>query len=215
MVDYGLARKAMVDSQVNSASVTQPALLSAMGSLPRENFVPLSRQALAYIDDHHPLGAGRFMPSPAIFARLAQLAGILPSDTVLELGAGTGYGTAVLAALAQDVVGLEADQGLAEAAQNNLALLDIKNARVLHGEPEILGNQQFDVILAEGTLMGEPADLLARLKPGGRLVALIPRGAMSVATRFVAERGAFRKDTHFDATLPPLYPASPADAFVF
>ena len=76
MVDFEGARQVMVDNQLRTSNVTDRRLLAAMGSVARENFVPASRQGLAYIDEAHDLGHGRAMPAPAPFAKLVQLAGI-------------------------------------------------------------------------------------------------------------------------------------------
>jgi protein-L-isoaspartate(D-aspartate) O-methyltransferase len=215
MVDYALARRAMVDGQVNTSSVTDPRLLSAMGRIPREGFLPEARRGLAYIDDHHPLGEGRYLPAPAVFARMVQLADITASDTVLEIGSGTGYGTAVLAALAYHVTGLESVPELAKAATANLASLGVINAVVVDGSAESLGDARFDVIILAAAIEGEPTDLLGRLKAGGRLVALVRRGPTGVATRYVADRDGFKREPHFNATLPPLERKVPVESFVF
>ena len=215
MVDYALARRAMVDGQVSTSSVTDPRLLSAMGRIPRERFLPEARQNLAYIDDHHPLGEGRYLPAPAVFARLVQLAEITSSDTVLEMGAGTGYGTAVLASLASHVTGLELAPRLAEAAIANLAALGVANAEIVQGDIESLGDAQFDVVVLGAAIEGEPTDLLAHLKPGGRLVALVRRGLVGVAMRYTADRNGFKREPHFNANLPPLERKAPVDSFVF
>jgi protein-L-isoaspartate(D-aspartate) O-methyltransferase len=214
MVDYESARKAMIDSQVSAGAVTERRLLSAMGRIPREQFVPETRRGLAYIDDLHDLGNGRFMPTPAVFARLVQLAAIEPHEHVLEIGSGTGYGTAVLSALGHHVVGVEAEPVLAEKARANLAALHITNASIETAAP--IGNgARFDAIIVEGALDFEPSDLLSLLRPGGRLVALIRNGRVGIATRFVATQSGFRKESDFNATLPPLNPAAMADEFVF
>ncbi|QQR40833.1 protein-L-isoaspartate O-methyltransferase family protein [Devosia rhizoryzae] len=215
MVDFTTARRAMIDSQVSAAGVTERRLLASMGRLPREIFVPEDRRGLAYIDDLHALGNGRFLPSPAIFARLAQLADVKETDRVLELGAGTGYGTAVLASLAHHVTGLETDTNLADQARANLAALAVLNAAIVSGTVDDLAEQRFDVILVEGALEAEPADLLTRLSPNGRLVTLIRRGRVAVAHRYRPGRDGFKKETHFDATLPALFPVAHAEEFVF
>ena len=94
----------MVDNQIETSAVTDQRLLSVLRRVPRELFVPAARRALAYTDAPHPLGNGRTLPAPAVFARLVQLAGILETDRVLDHGAGNGYSTAVLAGLAREVL---------------------------------------------------------------------------------------------------------------
>ena len=215
MVDFAAARRGMIDSQVSSSAVTERRLLNAMGRIPREAFVPAERRHLAYIDDLHRLPNNRFIPAPALFARLVQLANVTEGDRVLELGSATGYGTAVLAALGREVVGLEADADLARDAAANLQSNGVDNARVIHGEVSDISDERFDAIVVEGALDSEPTDLLQLLNRGGRLVAIIQRGRMGVAHRFVATAGGFKKDSHFDAIFPLLHQAARPVEFVF
>jgi protein-L-isoaspartate(D-aspartate) O-methyltransferase len=215
MVDFALARKAMMDSQVSTSAVTERRLLGAMGRVPRERFLPPHRQDLAYIDDHHALGNGRFLAAPATFARLVQVAAITQGESVLDLRAGTGYGTAILAALASDVLALEPDPQLAASATDNLAALGLVNATIVCGEISDLGARRFDVIFVEDALDGEPRDLINLLKPGGRVVALVRRGRVGIATRYLSTGQGFKQETFFDATLPPVNRAQPVDDFVF
>ena len=119
MIDFEQARKAMVDNQLRTSAITDRRLLGAMGSVPRERFVPATRQSLAYIDEQHvyPGPLGRALAPAAPFARLVQLAAISEADTVLDVGCTTGYSSTVLAALAARVVALEAEPALADAAR--------------------------------------------------------------------------------------------------
>ena len=93
------ARICMVDSQIRPNRVTDPRVLSAMRRLPRERFLPPNVAALAYADEDVPLGNGRFMMEPMVFARLLQAANLRENERVLVVGAGTGYGAAVLSAI--------------------------------------------------------------------------------------------------------------------
>ena len=126
MTDYSAARKAMVDNQVNTSSVTDGRLLAVLSRIPREIFVPADRQALAYSDAQHVLGDGRFLPAPATFARLIQLAEITPEDRILDYWPGSGYSAAVLAALGRDVVVVEPVPTLAETCRSRLGDLGIR-----------------------------------------------------------------------------------------
>src|SRR5579859_6969843 len=113
MIDYQSARLNMVESQVRPNKVTDAAVLDALLAVPRERFVPEHLQGVAYIDDDVPLGGGRYLAEPMVFARFLQLAAIKPTDTVLEIACGSGYASAVLARLAQRVIALEDDHALA------------------------------------------------------------------------------------------------------
>lgn len=215
MVDYERARRFMVDNQLRTSHVTDRRILAEMGRLPRELFLPETRRPLAYIDDVHPLGAARFMPAPATFAKLLQLADIAATDRVLDLGAGAGYSTAVIAGLCDTVVGIEEDAGLAAAAMENLARLGLANAGVQAGVAADLAGQRYDVIMVEGAVDSVPETLFDLLEDGGRLVALVREGGVAVAHVYVKSRGSVVARAEFNATLPPLYAGPRPVEFVF
>jgi protein-L-isoaspartate(D-aspartate) O-methyltransferase len=217
MADFAAARLRMVDNQLRTSAVSDHRLLTAMGDVPRELFVPAARRELAYADVVHALGGDRFLGAPAPFARLVQLAEIEHTDTILDIGAGTGYGTGVLARLGAEVTGLEADAALAEAARGNLATLGVQNARVEAGplDGSGLGRAQFDVIMIEGALDAEPAALFEHLAEGGRLVALVQAGGPAVAMVYVRSGGEVTARSEFNTTLPPLARIARGDTFAF
>src|SRR5438445_1945996 len=101
------ARFNMIEAQIRSANVTDSRILAAMNAVPREKFVPSAARALAYADVPVAVAPGRYLLDPRSFAKLAQLAGIGPTDRVLDVGCATGYCSAVLARLAGAVVALE------------------------------------------------------------------------------------------------------------
>lgn len=220
MTDFALARKTMVDNQLRTSSITDRQLLTAMGQVPRERFVPEARQTLAYIDDVHVLDAqsGRALPAPAPFARLVQLAGVGPGDKVLDVGCGSGYSSAVLAALAAEVVAVEESAGLVRSAADNLAALGIGNVTVVEA-PLTLGAARhgpYDVILIEGAVEQVAGALQAQLADGGRLVATVgKRGGIGVAHRFVRAGDDVAARAEFDARMPPLTAQKPSEKFVF
>ena len=108
-MDFSAARRNMVERQVRTNKVTDEAVLEALAQLPRERFVPESLSAVAYIDEDVPLGNGRYLMEPMVFARLVQAAQLQPGDRVLDLGCGCGYSTAILSRLANQVIALESD----------------------------------------------------------------------------------------------------------
>lgn len=218
MVDFERAREFMVDNQVRANGVTDWRVLAQLSAVPRENFVPAGRRELAYVDAPHWFGqpgTGRFMPAPAMLARLIQLAEITPTDSVLDIGAATGYGTAVMAGLAASVVGLEVDAALAETANDNLAALGIANASVATGDVSALGKVQFDAILVQGALDAVPPQFLTLLADGGRMVVVLRQGGISVANVLVRGGKDITARSEFDAALPPLYAARRDEEFVF
>ena len=218
MVDFDRARQVMVDGQVRAGGVTEARLLSRVISVPRELFVPEARRDLAYVDDLHWFGkpgASRFMAAPATLAKLLHLADIAEQDDVLDIGAATGYATALVAGLARSVVALEQDAGLAAAATENLARLGLGNASVVTGDIAELGPERFDVIIVQGMLDSVPESFFAALKQGGRLVSLIRKGPIGVANIFVKAGGKVTARAEFNASLPPLFGARRNEDFVF
>jgi protein-L-isoaspartate(D-aspartate) O-methyltransferase len=215
MVDYDLARKMMVDNQLRTHSVNERRLLSVMGRVPREQFVPEARKAIAYIDDTQPLGAigSRFMAPPSLLAKLVQLAEVQAGEDVLDIGAGTGYSAAVLAGLGANVWGLEEDATLVAEANANLASLGITAAVSLGSIADVTGT--YDVILLQGAVETVPPSLFARLKNGGRLVVMVRQGAVAVANVFVKSGNGVTARAEFNANLRPLVSTRPAEQFVF
>jgi protein-L-isoaspartate(D-aspartate) O-methyltransferase len=215
MIDYARARTTMVDNQIATSAVTDRTLLAVFRRIPRERFVPEAVRALAYVDRDVPLGAGRVLTAPAPFARLVQLAAIAPSEKVLDAGAGTGYSTAVLAALSARTVALETDTALAAEARANLGAIGVANADVVSGQVQAAKDAPFDVVVVEGAVDAPPPQYLALLREGGRLVALIstPNGP-EVPHLFVRQGGALTGKSGFDPLKPARTPAAD-DVFVF
>jgi len=217
MADFATARRRMVDNQLRTSNVTDRRILAAMDEVPRERFVPEARQALAYVDAAHDLGAGRSLGAPAAFARLVQLAEVGPDDTALDVGAGTGYGTAVLARLAARVTGVESEPALAAAARALLADLGVANADISEGPLEGTGlpKDAYDAVVMEGAVYEVPQSLFALLKEGGRLVALVQQNGASVAHVYVRSGGRIATRAEFNTALPPLVMAPREVMFEF
>jgi protein-L-isoaspartate(D-aspartate) O-methyltransferase len=175
MTDFAAARLNMVVSQVRTSDVTDPRIQRAMSEIPRELFVPETFRAVAYASEALPVGAGRALMEPRSLAKLLQASDVTDSDVVLVIGAGTGYGTAVLARLAEAVVALEEDQTLAAQASGNLSKLGVDNAAVVTGRLDQGRPDQgpFDVIFIDGGVEFVPKALFEQLKEGGRLAAIV------------------------------------------
>ncbi len=214
MPDYQLLRKNMVESQVRTNDVTDRRVLRAMLDLPREKFVPEALRALAYNGEGLALPASgsatglRALPAPVATARLIQLADIEPTDLVLEVGAATGYSTAIIAELAHSVVGLESDAGLAAQASATLSAGAVTNATIKTG-PLAAGAPEsgpYHVIIVAGAVPEVPAALFQQLRHDGRLIAVIANGPIGRATVFerFGQSGAYSSRVAFDLGAPAL-----------
>jgi protein-L-isoaspartate(D-aspartate) O-methyltransferase len=176
MTDSAVARRHMVDGQVRTADVTDLRLISAMLEIPRERFVPAASAGLAYIDLDVPVGAGRRLLKPMVLAKLIQALDLSGSDRVLDVGCATGYGAAVLARVAGEVIALETDPGLAKSAGSELSSqpnIRLVTGALADGWP---AGAPYDAILLEGATEVVPSALCRQLKDGGRLVCVLGSG---------------------------------------
>jgi protein-L-isoaspartate(D-aspartate) O-methyltransferase len=218
MNDFGRAREHMVDNQLRTSNITDWRILSQFSTVPREVFVAAERQSVAYIDDIQwfgETGKGRFMSAPTTLARLVQLGEITEADSVLDVGVASGYSTAIIAGLCGSVVGLESDGGLASSAAANIESLGIANARIVDGDLKAVGKGPFNAIIMEGALESVPPEYFSVLADGGRLVALIRKGPVAVATVFLKTGKGIASRPEFNASLPPLFQTKAEEQFVF
>lgn len=216
MTDFERLRLGMVDTQIRPADVTDHEVIRAFLIVPRENYVPEGRAALAYLDARVPLGpAGRATLDPMTLAKLVQLAAPKPGEKVLVVGCGLGYSAAILAPLAGEVTALECDPELAVEAKRRLG--GVPNIFVIEG-PLADGapsRAPFDLIFCDG-LVATGLDALGdQLAPDGRIVAPAGGARASKATVFRRRGGGLAGSTSFDASGPALPGFQPAEAFVF
>jgi protein-L-isoaspartate(D-aspartate) O-methyltransferase len=193
------ARFNMIEQQIRPWDVLDADVLRLLSVVKREDFVPLAHKALAFADMEIPLGHGQCMLAPRVEARMLQDAAVQPTDTVLEIGTGSGYMAALLAHQAQRVVSLEINPALADMARANLQKAGVTNAevRVFDGAKGTAAETPFDVIMLSGSVAEVPQNLLAQLKLGGRLVAIVgdePIMRATVVTR--------HSDTSYTTTQP-------------
>lgn len=215
--DFDAARETMVESQIRTADVTDLALLMAFRRTPRERFVPASRMALAYGDAAIDYDDSRSLLRPRDFAKLAQAADIKPHEVVLDIGCARGYSTAVLAQVADTVVGLESDDETVNRATALLTESDILNAAVVQGDlkrgaPE---HGPFDVIIVGAAVSSVPEGWFGQLANGGRLGVIVRNGPIGRATLFTKSGDAIGDRVVFDANAPYLPGFEPVPSFVF
>jgi protein-L-isoaspartate(D-aspartate) O-methyltransferase len=218
MTDFAAARHNMIEGQIRTNKVTDPALLDALAALPREQFVPAERRSAAYVDEDVRIAGDRYMMEPMVLARLLQTAEPTRTDVVLDVGCGTGYATAVLARLAATAIGLESDAALARAARETLGRLAIGNAVVVEGKLADGHAQRgpYDVILVNGAVTEFPPALLEQLAEGGRLVGVRrPGSGPGSATLMLKRHGAVAGRGLFEAATPYLAGFAPKPRFVF
>jgi protein-L-isoaspartate(D-aspartate) O-methyltransferase len=177
-MDYELARRNMVESQVRTNRVTHAGLIEAMETIPREQFVPENLAGIAYVDEAIPLGDGRFIMEPMVLALLLQTAEIDSDDVVLMVGCGSGYSAAIVARLAATVVAVEDNAALAQQATENLVAMEVDNVAIMES-PMVDGNAKqgpYDAIIFSGAVGEIPDAIVRQLADGGRLVAVIAKG---------------------------------------
>ncbi len=164
----------MIEGQIRPNKVRDERVLGVLETLPRELFVPERLIGVAYIDESLPVGLGRYLMQPMVIARLLEEAAITPSDSILEIGAGTGYVTAALAKLGGHVVAIESDADLQRRATATLAGLEITNADVRLAPMQQGWKTQapYDLVFINGAVDAVPENVLMQVKDHGRLVVI-------------------------------------------
>lgn len=183
MSDYASRRTMMVDTQVRPSDVTKFPIIEAMLNVPREVYVPSDKREAAYVGENVAIAPGRVMLEARTLAKLLDALDIQPDEMVLDVGCGLGYSTAVIARLAEAVIAVEADEGLAAEAGRTLSDEGVDNAVVVQAAlaEGAARHGPYDVITVEGGVEVIPEALLSQLKEGGRIGALFMTGALGEA----------------------------------
>ena len=217
-MDFAAARLNMVESQLRPNRVVEEGLVSAFLAIPRERFVPAPLHDAAYSDDDLPIGGGRTLLEPMILGRLLAAAEIGPSDKVLDIGCGSGYGAAIMARLAGQVVGLEENSDLAAQARARLAELGVLHVTIVEGRltDGHKPGAPYDAIVIEGAVAAVPDAIAGQLAEGGRLLAVVKVGG-GVGRGMLMSRvdGVLSRRPLFDAACPILPGFAAAPRFVF
>jgi protein-L-isoaspartate(D-aspartate) O-methyltransferase len=199
-------RDVMVWSQIAARGVRDRRVLEAMRAVPRHLFVPQSYSAEAYDDYPLPIGSGQTISQPYIVAFMAEALALKGSERVLEIGTGSGYQTAVLSLLAQEIYTVERIAVLLERARATLASLKIDNVEFRLGDGFYGWEEEapFDAIVLSAAPSDIPNAMLRQLADGGRLVAPVgPLGAQTLVR--TTRRGAhFDTEALFDVAFVPM-----------
>ena len=212
------ARFNMVEQQIRPWNVLDADVLSLLSVVKREDFVPVAYKAMAFTDMEIPLGHGQCMLAPRVEARLLQDIAAKKHEKVLEIGAGSGYMAALLAHRAQHVVALEINPELAAMARTNLAKAGIHNAEVqlLDGSKGAPAEAPFDAIVLNGSVAEVPPALLAQLKVGGRLIAVVGNEPMMYTTLITrTSETDFKARQLWDTVIPRLLNFTEPSQFKF
>jgi protein-L-isoaspartate(D-aspartate) O-methyltransferase len=217
-MDIEQARFNMIEQQIRPWDVLDPTVLTLLSVVKREDFVPAAYKVLAFADVEIPIGQGQTMLAPKIEARMLQELGIKNTDVVLEIGTGSGYMAALLAAKAEYVYSVEIDPLLVEMARNNLQRAGVVNVSVDLGD----GARgwplypPYDAIVMSGSTPLLPETILRQLRVGGRLVAIVGEApAMQVQLVTRTDENAFNTVNVFETVVAPLTNAMQRDKFIF
>ena len=206
-MNFEQARYNMIEQQIRPWNVRDADVLHLLSVIKREDFVPPAQKEMALADMQISLGQGQCMLAPRIEARMLQDAAIKKHEKVLEIGAGSGYMTALLAHQAQRVIAVETNPELVTMARANLQRAGIHNAEVRQADAAagVAADGPFDVILLCGSVAQVPQSLLAQLKVGGRLLAIVgEEPAMSVTLVTRASEAGFTTRQLWDTVAPRL-----------
>ncbi len=217
-MNFEQARFNMVEQQIRPWEVLDQDVLDLLMTVRREEFVPEACRNLAFADVEIPIGCGQVMLKPIIEGKVLQALQIGRSDSVLEIGAGSGYFAALLAARAEWVRSLEIEPELAALAKDNLARYGVENATVIEadGADGLPGSAPFDVIVVSAGVPVMPRAMLEQLKPGGRLFAFVGEAPVMKARLMThLGEGRFTTEDIFESMVPALRNARRSESFKF
>ena len=207
------ARENMIKQQVRTWEVSDPRVVELMYKFPREEFVPESWRELAYSDTNIFLDDNSCMLFPGMEARMLQALNVQPGESVLELGTGCAYMTALLADLSGNVISLDTNDCVQPGIRENLVNVQLEAGSVTEGWQD---KGSFDVIVLNGSVQSIPEGLLDKLNIGGRLFAVIGEQPAMSATLITRQKGGgLAEEELFETSLPRLSSAEQKDIFNF
>ena len=221
-MNFEQARFNMVEQQIRPWDVLEPEILELFSVVKREDFVPEHYRELAFADVEIPLKPcqrpGQCLLIPGVEARMLQALNVKTTDKVLEVGTGSGYMAALLAARAEFVYSVEIDPGLVNVARDNLQRAGVANVSVDLGDAASGWDlyAPYDVIVVSGSLPTLPETLLRQLRVGGRLIAIVGEMyPMEVRRVKRTQENTFSSESLFETMAAPLFNALPPAQFVF
>ncbi|MBI5659527.1 MAG: protein-L-isoaspartate O-methyltransferase [Nitrosomonadales bacterium] len=210
------ARFNMVEQQIRPWNVLDSRVLELLGKIKREQFVPPSKQGMAFMDIEIPLGYGASMWHPRLEARALQELQLKRGDSVLEVGSGSGYMAALLSYLAGQVTSVEIVPELNAFAEKNLAAHHVGNVELALGDAAQGWPGHYDAIILTGSVPVLPEAFQNSLKTGGRLFAIVGENQMMQARRITClSPGVFESANLFETSVAPLQNALQPKRFVF
>jgi protein-L-isoaspartate(D-aspartate) O-methyltransferase len=217
-MNFEQARFNMVEQQIRPWEVLDQDVLDLLMTVKREEFVPAAYRELAFTEVEIPIGCGQVMLKPVIEGKVLQALRLAKADSVLEVGTGSGYFAALLAARTEWVRTIEIEPELVKLASANLARNGVENVVVVQGDG--IGGwaerAPYDVIVVSGGLPFVPQALLEQLKVGGRLFAFVGEAPVMKARLITCEaEGRFRTEDIFETVVPMLKDAPQRDGFSF
>lgn len=183
-MNIDLARQQMIEQQVRAWEVLDPDVLAVFNDVPRELFVPRDYRALAFSDTEIPIGYGHAMMTPTVEGRVLQSLALTGTESILEIGTGTGFLTACLAALGAHVTSIELHPKLLKRAAENLADASVDNVELVQMDAmQSLPPGRFDAVVVTGSLYRFDTRFVEAVTEGGRLFVIVGEAPIMEARR--------------------------------
>lgn len=205
-MNIDFARQQMIQQQVRAWDVLDANVLNGMKDVPREKYVPAAYKTLAFADTEIPLGRGQKMMTPTVEGRVLQALQLAGGERVLEIGTGSGYLTACLATLCEQVISVDIIGEFLDDAGERLAEGLVENVELLEMDAtESLPEGTFDAIVVTGSVQTYEQRFADALNPGGRLVVIVGDSpAMSAMRTTRTDDSGWQSDTLFETDIAPL-----------
>jgi len=217
-MNFEQARHNMIEQQIRPWEVLDPRVLEVLGHMHREDFVPTAYRKLAFADVNLPLGHEEAMMTPAVEGRMLQALNVEPGEEVLEIGTGSGFITACLAALGGRVTSVEIHEDLLKQAFKRLDALTYENIQLDHADvmTDWDPSQPFDAIAVTGSIPQIDERFQHWLKPGGRLFVIVGESpAMTARLITRVDENQWSEESLFETDLPALVNALKKETFEF